>query len=115
MTDSARPLPVTTGRNGAIGRGGAHGPLVELTLARIREFLREPEALFWTFLFPILISLALALAFPSSTGQAVLVGLEPGPASEALRGRLAGVAGITVVDIAAGGEERALREGSVHL
>jgi hypothetical protein len=27
-------------------RGGAHHPLIELTLARLREFVREPEALF---------------------------------------------------------------------
>ena len=27
-------------------------PIVELTLARFREFLREPEAMFWTFAFP---------------------------------------------------------------
>ena len=33
-------------------RGGAYPPLVELTLARLREFLREPEALFWVFVFP---------------------------------------------------------------
>ena len=36
-------------------RGGAHHPLVELTLTRLREFVREPEALFWTFVFPIVI------------------------------------------------------------
>ncbi len=28
-------------------------PLVQLTLCRVREFLREPEAVFWVFVFPI--------------------------------------------------------------
>jgi ABC-2 type transport system permease protein len=115
MTDSARPRSTAAAGHGTTRRGGAHAPLVELTLARIREFLREPEALFWTFLFPILISLALALAFPSGAGQAVLVGIEPGPGSAELRGRLTAVEGVTVRDVAPGGEERALREGSVHL
>ena len=46
-----------------------HRPLVELTLARLREFIREPEALFWTFLFPIVMSVAMAIAFPASSGQ----------------------------------------------
>ena len=27
------------------------GPFAELTLARIRELTREPEALFWVFVF----------------------------------------------------------------
>src|SRR5688572_3069631 len=115
MTDSARPLTGAEGRNGTLRRGGAHAPLIELTLARIREFLREPEALFWTFLFPILISLALALAFPSTTGQAVLVGVAPGSGSDVLRGRLTAVEGVTVREVTAGDQERALREGSVHL
>ena len=38
-------------------------PLVELTLARVREFLREPEAVFWVFVFPICLALALGIAF----------------------------------------------------
>ena len=32
--------------------------LVEMTLVRLREYLREPEALFWSFLFPILMTCA---------------------------------------------------------
>jgi ABC transporter DrrB family efflux protein len=38
-------------------------PLWLLTLARLREFLREPGALFWTFGFPLLMTVALGLAF----------------------------------------------------
>src|SRR3989304_6272225 len=40
-------------------------PLVQLTLWRIREFTREPEALFWVFAFPIVLAFALGLAFKS--------------------------------------------------
>jgi ABC transporter DrrB family efflux protein len=88
---------------------------VELTLARVREFIREPEALFWTFLFPILISLALAIAFPTTAVQTVLVGVPAGAAGESVRRSLAGVAGIEVHDIAPDREQRSLREGEVHL
>jgi len=28
-------------------------PIVQLTLWRVRDFTREPEALFWVFAFPI--------------------------------------------------------------
>lgn len=38
-------------------------PILELTRIRILEFFREPEALFWTFGFPVLLALALGVAF----------------------------------------------------
>jgi len=38
-------------------------PLRELTLARLREFLREPEAVFWTFGFPLMLAVGLGIAF----------------------------------------------------
>jgi ABC-type multidrug transport system permease subunit len=37
--------------------------LVQLTLVRYREFMREPEAVFWVFLFPILLAAGLGVAF----------------------------------------------------
>ena len=39
------------------------GALVELTRARILEFVREPEAVFWVFVFPVLMAVALGIAF----------------------------------------------------
>jgi ABC-2 type transport system permease protein len=38
-------------------------PLLGLTLARVREFLREPEAVFWTYVFPLVLVVALGVAF----------------------------------------------------
>ena len=38
-------------------------PLRELTLARLREFLREPEAVFWTYGFPLMLAVGLGIAF----------------------------------------------------
>lgn len=51
-------------------------PLVQLTLARVREFLRQPEAVFWVVVFPILMSLALGIAFRNSTPQKVRVAID---------------------------------------
>jgi ABC-type multidrug transport system permease subunit len=45
------------------GKSRVNHPLVELTLTRIREFLREKEALFWVFVFPVLLAFALGIAF----------------------------------------------------
>ena len=36
--------------------------LVQLTIVRFRETLREPEALFWIFAFPILLAAGLGIA-----------------------------------------------------
>lgn len=43
--------------------GLVHHPLTQLILARVRDFFREPEALFWVYGFPLLIALALGTAF----------------------------------------------------
>lgn len=57
-----------------------HGPLVELTLARLREFVRDPSALFWTFGFPILLAVALGIAFRESPPAPVKVAVDEGAA-----------------------------------
>ncbi len=47
-----------------------------LCQARLREYYREPEVLFWGFVFPLLLSSALAVAFrdrPASPSRAVVL------------------------------------------
>ena len=90
-------------------------PLVELTLARLREFVREPEALFWTFVFPILMSVMLAVAFPARGDRPVPVGLVPGPEAASVRRMLESAPGISVRDVTETGEQAALREGEDDL
>ena len=47
--------------------------IVQLTLVRFREFLREPEALFWVFIFPVLLTAGLGIAFRSKPNDTALV------------------------------------------
>ena len=96
-------------------RRHTYRPIIELTLARLREFVREPEALFWTFLFPIIMSVAMAIAFPASAGQTVRVGVAPGLENAALQQMLAGAKDIVVREIPVDDQLRALRDGDVHL
>jgi len=84
-------------------------------LARLREFVREPEALFWAFFFPMLMSVALAIAFPGSGTKPAIVAVEPGDLADTTRQTLAATPGIVVHDVPRGDEQRALREGEVHL
>lgn len=44
-------------------------PLLELTWARLVEFVRDPSALFWTFGFPIVLAVALGIAFRESPAE----------------------------------------------
>ena len=55
------------------------GP-VQLTLMRLRELSREPGTLFWMFGFPVLIAVALGLAFRNTGPEPVAVGVLPGRA-----------------------------------
>src|SRR5204863_6683 len=90
-------------------------PLVELTLARIKEFIREPEAIFWVFAFPILLTMALGLAFREKAPDKILVGVAEGPMAKQRAAALAKspVLQPRVYPIAQGREE--LRLGKISL
>jgi ABC-2 type transport system permease protein len=64
-------------------------PPVQLTLARLLELTREPEALFWVYGFPILMTLALGIAFRNQSEEQVVVDIAAGPAAEAAYDALA--------------------------
>jgi len=54
--------------------------LVQLTLTRFREFLREPEAVFWTFVFPLLLATGLGIAFrnrPAEVSKVAVLSASP--------------------------------------
>src|SRR5882724_3763812 len=38
----------------------------QLVLSRFREFLREPEVIFWVYGFPLVLAVGLSIAFKSS-------------------------------------------------
>ncbi|MFZ0254118.1 MAG: ABC transporter permease [Gammaproteobacteria bacterium] len=49
--------------------------LRQLTWIRLLQFVREPEAVFWTFAFPVLLALVLGVAFSNRGSQEVRVGV----------------------------------------
>ena len=63
-------------------------PLVALTRTRLLEFVREPEALFWVFMFPVLMALVLGFAFRDRPPDPVPVGVVEGPAAAELSAAL---------------------------
>jgi ABC-type multidrug transport system permease subunit len=89
--------------------------LVELTLVRLREFVREPEAVFWVFVFPILMTCALGLAFRSRSEPPAVVGIASGTGGDAVAATLMKSGGIDIKRIAALDLDRALARSDVQL
>jgi ABC-type multidrug transport system permease subunit len=56
--------------------------LIEMTLVRFKEFLREPDAVFWVFVFPLLLTVALGFAFREKPPDKIPVGVMEGPAAQ---------------------------------
>lgn len=75
VVEQAAPLPA---------RPAPRSALYELTLCRTKEFLREKEAVFWVFLFPILLCVALGLAFRDKPPDRIPVGVQLGKGSDVL-------------------------------
>lgn len=91
-------------------------PLVELTFTRVREFLREKEAVFWVFIFPVLMTFALGVAFRNTTPDKTPVAIE---ATAAEANQVAGVLSqspeISATVMSPDEAARALRSGKVSL
>ena len=85
--------------------------LFQLTSMRFRLFLREPEAVFWTFIFPILLAVGLGIAFRNRPADVLQVGATTAQLSQALAADKGLTA--TTMDEAAG--TRALATGSILL
>jgi ABC-type multidrug transport system permease subunit len=58
--------------------------LYQLTLVRFRLILREPEAIFWIFIFPILLAVGLGIAFRNRPADVLQVGATTTQLTQAL-------------------------------
>ena len=89
----------------------ADHPLAQLTLVRFREFIREPEALFWVFIFPVILAAGLGVAFrnrPAEVLQIVTV-------NEQLAAPLRQEKLLAVQQMTPAAAEQALRTGKAAL
>jgi ABC-type multidrug transport system permease subunit len=62
----------------------AESSLYQLTITRFKLFLREPEALFWVFVFPILLAVGLGVAFRNRPPDILQVGATTTQLTQAL-------------------------------
>ena len=92
-------------------------PLWELTVSRIKIFFREPSAVFWTFGFPLILTVALGIAFrnkPPEPVAAAVVRTGQGDA-EALLSALQRAPGFEARLLDEPAARAALRTGKVSL
>jgi ABC-2 type transport system permease protein len=95
-------------------------PLLELTLCRVREFVREPEAVFWVFVFPVLLACALGIAFRNTAPEKNRVAVEitaqsDRQAAETLAAALSKATDVAATAMNPDESARALRTGKVAL
>jgi len=88
-------------------------PLWQLTLARFREQLRQPEVLFWVFAFPLLLAVALGLAFRNRPPEVIRVAVESGAGADSVAGLLNRSRGLRAAVLPAPQAAEQLRKGSV--
>jgi ABC-2 type transport system permease protein len=85
--------------------------LYQLTMVRFRLFLREPEAIFWIFVFPILLAVGLGIAFRNRPADVFQVGATTPQLTQAL----AADKGLKAATMNDADGTRALASGSILL
>ena len=85
--------------------------LFQLTMVRFRLFLREPEAIFWIFIFPILLAVGLGIAFRNRPADVLQVGATTAQLTQAL----AADKGLTAVTVDEAAGTHQLATGQILL
>jgi ABC transporter DrrB family efflux protein len=85
--------------------------LYQLTMVRFRLLLREPEAIFWIFIFPILLAVGLGIAFRNRPADVLPVGATTPQLTQAL----AVDKGLTAATMDEAAGTRALATGGILL
>jgi ABC-type multidrug transport system permease subunit len=89
--------------------------LWQLTLSRLRAFIREPSALFWTFGFPVILTVALGVAFRNRPPDPVFVAVEERDGAAEVAAILGRTAEVRVEVVDATTADRRLFAGKVAL
>ena len=96
-------------------RGWRDHPLVQLTLVRYREFFREPEAVFWVFVFPVLLTAGLGMAFRNQAPERTPVAVVEGEGARRVQETLAHSADVRAEVLSDTAAAQALRTGRVEI
>jgi len=78
-TEVGKPRTTSHARPPQNGRWSAY---LHLLVARLKELQREPEVVFWVFLFPLLLALGLGIAFRNKPADVTSVAIVSGPGAQ---------------------------------
>jgi ABC-2 type transport system permease protein len=92
-----------------------NSPLLQLTVARLREQVRQPEVLFWVFAFPLLLAVALGLAFRNRPPDVIRIGVEQGSGADSVAYFLGRARGLKVAVLAPPAAAQELRTGRIAI
>jgi ABC-2 type transport system permease protein len=87
----------------------------ELTRIRLLLFLRQPEAIFWVFVFPVVLAAVLGFAFRSTGPAPSKIAIVSGPGAEALQATLSKVERLEIELIDAESGRRKLRRAAIDV
>ena len=77
-------------RGSGSAKGLRYNPLWQMVRVRMKQFFREPEAIFWTYGFPLLMIIGLGIAFRNKTESPVAFDLVEGATASQVTEALAG-------------------------
>jgi ABC-type multidrug transport system permease subunit len=89
--------------------------LIQLTLARWRSFYREPSTIFWAFGFPIILAMALGIAFRNRPPEPVFVAVQDGIGAATTMAALSRSPDVKVELLDEHAANEALRTGKVSI
>ncbi|HEX4487780.1 MAG TPA: ABC transporter permease [Terriglobales bacterium] len=73
----------------ALAKNGRWSGYSHLLVARLKELKREPEVIFWVFVFPLLLALGLGIAFRNKPADASPIAIVDGPEAQHVLSMLA--------------------------
>jgi ABC-2 type transport system permease protein len=92
-----------------------YNPILELTIVRTKEFLRETEAIFWVFGFPLVLALALGFAFRSKPPDRISIAVVESSTAAARAAALTKSPALIVHVMSPVAARVALRRGKISL
>jgi ABC-type multidrug transport system permease subunit len=82
MTTTLQTPPADLKQHSTPPRNGRWSGFTHLLIARLKELQREPEVIFWVFIFPILLALGLGIAFRNKPTDVTSVVIVAGPGAQ---------------------------------
>ena len=90
-------------------------PLLALTSARLKLMTREPEMMFWVFVFPVLMALALGIAFRTQGDEPMPVAVQENEGAAIMVATLSDAADLNVFVVSSSAALSTLRDGRANL